>query len=139
MRLSDVRLNVYKPTHICMHTNTRIQRYTYIHAYMHEFIHKNKPPIITSTTEKGKIIFIHLFIQSGYLYSASLCPLLLRRSRPQSLTVSEFTRRSDTGNRIQSIPVVPKPFRIAAPLLNLDFPRLPVSNFKKCTLRNTNG
>src|SRR6218665_3043230 len=22
--------------------------YTYIHAYMHEFIHKNKPPIITS-------------------------------------------------------------------------------------------
>src|SRR6218665_2811249 len=31
-----------------MHTTIRIQSYTYIHAYMHEFIHKNKPPIITS-------------------------------------------------------------------------------------------
>src|SRR6218665_1208002 len=38
-----------------MHTNIRIQRYTYIHAYMHEFIHKNQPPsIITSTTDKGR-------------------------------------------------------------------------------------
>src|SRR6218665_3082487 len=64
VRLSDVRLNVNKPTHICMHTNTRIQRYTYIHAYMHEFIHKNKPLlIITSTTEKGEND-IHSFIYS---------------------------------------------------------------------------
>src|SRR6218665_2502477 len=32
-----------------MHTTICIQGYTYIHAYMHEFIHKNKPPpIITS-------------------------------------------------------------------------------------------
>src|SRR6218665_721499 len=29
-------------THTCMHTN--IQRCTYILAYMHEFIHKSKPP-----------------------------------------------------------------------------------------------
>src|SRR6218665_3191995 len=46
-------------THTCMHTN--IQRCTYIIAYMHEFIHKNKPPIITSTTDNGKMIFIHSF------------------------------------------------------------------------------
>src|SRR6218665_3010122 len=28
----------------CMHANIHIQRYTYIHAYMHEFIYKSKPP-----------------------------------------------------------------------------------------------
>src|SRR6218665_435258 len=61
-----------------MRTNIRIQRYTYIHAYMHELIHKNKlPPIITSTTDKGEND-IHSFNQSGYFYSASLSPLLLR-------------------------------------------------------------
>src|SRR6218665_595985 len=56
-------------TYTCMHTN--IQRSTYIIAYMHEFIHKNKPHIITSTTDNGKMIFIH----SGYFYSASLSSL----------------------------------------------------------------
>src|SRR6218665_2684542 len=50
-------------THTCMHTNIRIQRYTYIPAYMHEFIHKNNPPIITSTTDKGGNV-IHSFIHS---------------------------------------------------------------------------
>src|SRR6218665_2597363 len=60
-----------------MHTNIRIQRYMYtcIHAYMHEFIHKEKPPIITSTTDKGEND-IHSFIQSGYFYSASSRPIL---------------------------------------------------------------
>src|SRR6218665_2270975 len=63
-------------THTCMHTNIHIQRCTYILAYMymHEFIHKNKPPIIPSTTDNGKMIFIH----SGYFYSASLSSLVLR-------------------------------------------------------------
>src|SRR6218665_2502547 len=49
------------------HTFTEI----YIHACIHEFIHKNKPPIITSTTDKGEND-IHSFIQSGYFYSVSL-------------------------------------------------------------------
>jgi len=48
---------------------------------MHEFIHKNKtsPPLgpITSPTDKGEND-IHSFIHSGYKYSASLSPLLLR-------------------------------------------------------------
>src|SRR6218665_3138503 len=85
-----------------MHTNIRIQRYTYIHAYMHEFIHKNKPHIITSTTDKGGND-INSFIQSGYFYSGPLCPLLLGGAPDHSncMTVSEFTRRSAAGNRIQ--------------------------------------
>src|SRR6218665_656864 len=49
-------------TRTCMHANIHIQRCTYILAYLHEFIHKNKPPIIPSTTDNGKMIFIH----SGY-------------------------------------------------------------------------
>src|SRR6218665_1968120 len=85
-----------------MHTNIRIQRYTYIHAYMHEFVHKTSPHIITSTTDKGGND-INSFIQSGYFYSAPLCPLLLGGApdHSNSMTVSEFTRRSATGNRIQ--------------------------------------
>src|SRR6218665_1945731 len=78
-----------------MHTNIRIglQRYTYIHAYVHEFVHKNKPPHhITSTTDKGGND-INSFIQSGYFYSAPLCPLLLGGAPDHSncMTVSEFT------------------------------------------------
>src|SRR6218665_577046 len=71
-------------THTCMHTSIHIQRYTYILAYMHEFIHKTSFSIIPSTIDNGKMIFIH----SRYFYSVSLSPLLLRgrRSRPQQLT-----------------------------------------------------
>src|SRR6218665_3249588 len=63
-------------THTCMDTNIRIQIYTYMHAYMSSYI-KISPPIITSTTDKGEND-IYSFIQFGYLYSASLSPLLLR-------------------------------------------------------------
>ena len=70
-------------TYTCMHINIHIQRYTCILAYMHEFIHKNKPPIIPSTTDNGKMIFIH----SGYFYSASKSTTAQRRSRPQQFTL----------------------------------------------------
>ena len=43
--------------------------------------------------------FIHSFIHSGYFYSASSSPLLLRGSPNYSTdAVSELTRRSATGN-----------------------------------------
>ena len=72
-------------THACMHTNIHIQRYTYILAYMHEFIHKNYPtPIIPSTTDNGKMIFIH----SGYFYKRLfMSNTTQRRSRTQQLTL----------------------------------------------------
>src|SRR6218665_788222 len=54
--------------------DSHIQRYKYILAYMHAFIHKNKLPNIQSTTDNGEMILIH----SGYFYSASLSKLLLR-------------------------------------------------------------
>src|SRR6218665_571575 len=49
------------------------------------------------------MILIHSFNQSGYFFSAPLCPLLLGGApdHSNSMTVSEFTRRSATGNRIQ--------------------------------------
>src|SRR6218665_216885 len=59
--IEKVIRQTYMYTHTCMHTNIHIQRCTYILAYMHEFIHKNKPPIIPSTTDNGKTIFIHSF------------------------------------------------------------------------------
>src|SRR6218665_1658646 len=49
---------------------------TFMHTFMNSYI-KNKPPIITLTTDKGEND-IHLFIQSGYFYSASLSQLLIR-------------------------------------------------------------
>src|SRR6218665_1420051 len=75
--------------------NTENQRYTYILAYMHKFIHKSKPPIIPSTTDNGKMIFIY----SGYFYSASLSPLgYYSEALPTAVidTVSEFKRRGAT-------------------------------------------
>ena len=45
------------------------------------------------------LLFIHLFIHSGYFYSTSSSPLLLRGAPNYSVdTVSELTRRSATGN-----------------------------------------
>src|SRR6218665_969078 len=86
-----------------MNTNIRIQRYihTFMHTCMNSYI-KTSPHIITSTTGKGGND-INSFIQSGYLYSALLCPLLLGGAPDHSncMTVSEFTRRSVTGNCIQ--------------------------------------
>src|SRR6218665_3435565 len=38
----------------CMHTNIHIQGCTYILAYMHEFIHKNKPPLSHRPLTMGK-------------------------------------------------------------------------------------
>src|SRR6218665_1357776 len=58
------------------HTYTEIYIYMHAYAYMSSYI-KTSPPIITSTTDKGEND-IRSFIQSGYLYSASLSPLLLR-------------------------------------------------------------
>jgi len=62
-------------THTCMHTNIHIQRYTYILAYMHEFIQKSKPPLSHQPHTMGKW---YSFVHSGYFYSASLSPLLFR-------------------------------------------------------------
>src|SRR6218665_2985120 len=62
-------------THTCMHTNIHIQRCTYILAYMHEIIHKNKPPLSHRPQTMGKL---HSFIHSGYFYSASLSSLVLK-------------------------------------------------------------
>src|SRR6218665_3387719 len=57
--------------HSCMHVSEGRKLYRTTLLHMHEFIHKYKPPpIIPSTTDNGKMIFIH----SGYF---SLSPLLL--------------------------------------------------------------
>src|SRR6218665_2578566 len=49
--IDKVIRQTYTHTCTCMYTNIHspIQRYTYILAYMHEFIHENKPPIVPST------------------------------------------------------------------------------------------
>src|SRR6218665_2312109 len=67
---------------------------------------KQAPPLSHRPQTKGEMIFIHSFIQSGYFYSAPLCPLLLGGAPDHSncMTVSEFTRRSATGNRIEQGP-----------------------------------
>src|SRR6218665_1736174 len=86
-----------------MHTNIRIQRYTYINAYVHEFIHKNKPPHYhIDHRQRGNDI--NSFIQSGYFFSAPLCPLLLGGAPDHSncMTVSEFTRRSAISATVYS-------------------------------------
>src|SRR6218665_2507571 len=72
-----------------------------MHTCMNSYI-KTSPHIITSTTDKGEND-TNSFIQSGYFYSAPLCPLLLGGAPDHSncMTVSEFTRRNATGNRIQ--------------------------------------
>src|SRR6218665_577829 len=64
--------------HIYACTPTHVYRdiHTFMHTCMNSYI-KTSPLIITSTTDKGEND-IHSFIQSGYFYSASLSPLLLR-------------------------------------------------------------
>src|SRR6218665_3226797 len=62
--------------HAHQHTYTEIYIATFMHTCMNSYI-KTSPLIITSTTDKGEND-IHSFIQSGYFYSASLSPLLLR-------------------------------------------------------------
>src|SRR6218665_197069 len=73
-------------THALQHT----QRYTIIHTFLHTCMNsyiKTSGPIIPSTTDNRKIIFIH----SGYFYSASLSPLLLRGA-PDNRCKKRFLR-----------------------------------------------
>src|SRR6218665_704160 len=53
--------------------------HTFLHTCMSSYI-KQAPLIIPSITDNGKMIFIH----SGYFYSASLRPLLLRNAPDHS-------------------------------------------------------
>src|SRR6218665_2397649 len=71
-----------------------------MHTCMNSYI-KTSPPIITSTTEKREND-IHSF-NPDISIAPPKSTTTQRRSRPQQLTVSEFTRRSTTGNRIQYI------------------------------------
>src|SRR6218665_145852 len=71
-----------------MHTIIHIglQRYTYILAYMHEFIHKSKPshyPIDHRKWENA----IHLFIPDISISASFKLTASQRRSRPQQLTL----------------------------------------------------
>src|SRR6218665_572374 len=67
-----------------LHTNIHVQRYTHILAYLHEFKHKSKPPVIPSTTDNGKMIFVH----SGYFYNRLFkFTTTQRRSRPPQFTL----------------------------------------------------
>src|SRR6218665_2128221 len=70
-----------------MHTNMLIQRYTYIHAYMHEFIHKNKPPPLSHRPQtKGKMILIHSF--NPYISIAPLYVHYYSEALPTTVTDS---------------------------------------------------
>src|SRR6218665_2033301 len=71
-----------------------------MHTCMNSYI-KTSPPIITSTTEKREND-IHSF-NPDISIAPPKSTTTQRRSRPQQLTVSEFTRRSATGNRIHTI------------------------------------
>src|SRR6218665_3996778 len=44
-----------------MDTNIRIQRYTYMHAYMSSYIKTSPPPLSHRQQTKGKMSFIHSF------------------------------------------------------------------------------
>src|SRR6218665_2501983 len=87
-----------------MQTNIRIQIYTYIHAYMLEFIHKNKPPPLSHRPQtKGKMIFIHSFNPD-----ISIAPLQVHyysEALPTTIIdiVGVYTTKRYTGNRIQYI------------------------------------
>src|SRR6218665_3747025 len=75
--IDKVIRNTY--THTCMETAIHIsfiQRYTHIHAYMHEFIYTNKFPPHYPIGHRQWENDIHSFIPD--FYSAFLSPLLLR-------------------------------------------------------------
>src|SRR6218665_180731 len=63
--------------------------HTFLHTYMNSYI-KTSGPIIPSTTDNRKIILIH----SGYFYSASISPLLLRGA-PDNRYKKRFLRFLD--------------------------------------------
>src|SRR6218665_878122 len=75
--------------------------HTFMHTCMNSYI-KTSPPLSHRPQRKEKMIFIHSF-NPDISIAPPKSTTTQRRSRPQSLTVSEFTRRSATGNRIQYI------------------------------------
>src|SRR6218665_133507 len=72
-----------------------------MHTCMNSYI-KTSPPLSHRPQRKEKMIFIHSF-NPDISIAPPKSTTTQRRSRPQLLTVSEFTRRSTTGNRIQYI------------------------------------
>ena len=64
------------------------------------FLKAQNGPILTFVLEREEEeLLMHSFIHSGYFYSASSSPLLLRGTPDNSIdTVSELTRQSATGN-----------------------------------------
>src|SRR6218665_180587 len=69
-----------------MHSNIHRDIHTFLYTCMNSYI-KTSGPIIPSTTDNRKIIFI----RSGYFYSASLSPLLLRGA-PDNRCKKRFLR-----------------------------------------------
>src|SRR6218665_1267141 len=69
-----------------MHSNIHRDIHTFLHTSMNSYI-KTSGPIIPSTTDNRKIILFH----SGYFYSASLSPLLLRGA-PDNRCKKRFLR-----------------------------------------------
>src|SRR6218665_3621203 len=69
-----------------MHSNIHRDIHTFLHTCMNSYI-KTSGPVIPSTTDNRKIIFIH----SGYFYSASLSSLLLRGA-PDNRCKKRFLR-----------------------------------------------
>src|SRR6218665_2881639 len=72
-----------------------------MHTCMNSYI-KTSPPLSHRPQRKGKMIFIHSF-NPDISIAPPKSTTTQRCSRPQYLTVSEFTQRSATGNRIQYI------------------------------------
>src|SRR6218665_2061123 len=78
--------------HACTPTYVYSDIHTFMHICMNSYI-KTSPPIITSTTDKGEND-IHSCIDSGYFYSASLSPLLLRGAPDHSIdSVGVYTTK----------------------------------------------
>src|SRR6218665_3505308 len=69
-----------------MHSNIHRDIHTFLPTCVNSYM-KTSGPIIPSTTDNRNIIFIH----SGYFYSASLSPLLLRGA-PDNRCKKRFLR-----------------------------------------------